>query len=699
MRLFKYFKLAVLSAVVVSGSAFVSCSDDIDDSNLYSFTGDVVTSYLDKNEEFSEYVQLLKRTKLSTKATTTLYDLLSTRGNYTCFAPTNDAVHAYVDSIMGEQNYPLDQLNDSIAELIAKNSVIDTDDDEALETNMFVEGALSYTNMNDRYVTVDFDTLSGQVSYIINSSARIIVPDIEVENGYVHVVDAVVASSMAALPSLMETIPNLRVFTRLLQETGWADKMQDYLDLDYEFNHPETGKPTWSTQANIHTPDHRKQGYTCFVETDSLFQTKWGITPVVAENGEITNWDDIKRVIEEKCGQMELYAETSTANGSPTDWTNENNVVNQFVAYHLLDQSVPYNLLVVHYNEMYYSFRNSSRLTLNITENYETMGVGRRILRITEGPTTDGKRINRCSSYDPDTYNELTVSSPGLSISAENSDGDTRYTYSALNGFYYPIDDILEYSKYVRDVVCNDRMRWDIQHWTKELASNDMLNPMVGSYYSIPNNYIDAFLNVSDETWIVYKNEMSEGGTASWRDYMGNEYQVLGQYDITMLLPPVPYDGTYEIRFGMSTNEHRGMAQVYIGDNPENLPAVGLPIDLRLYTNNPQIGWLEDDEDDPTVAIENDRALRNRGYMKAPKIFGPANANGVSESARSIGSSTTTRNSALRKILWTGDLKAGKKYYVRFKSVLSTTQGQFFTDYWELVPKSIYAGAVAEDIW
>lgn len=695
MRIFNYIRTLSLS-FIVGVVALTSCSDNVDDSNLYSFTGDVVTSYLSKDANFSDYCSLLKRVRLSNKSKSSLYDLLSTRGNYTCFAPTNEAIHNYADRVMEQKDYPLENLSDSLVSLICKNSIIDCGSESAYQTNMFEEGALSHTNMNERYVTIDFDTLNNKVSYVINSSARIVIPDNEVENGVVHVMDSVVTSSMADLPALMENIPNVKIFSRLLEETGWGDKMTDYLDQDYEENHAETGKPTWTTESRIATPEHRKSGYTAFVETDKVFQEKWGITPVLSSNGQIENWDQIKQVIEDKCSDMDIYAETSAQNGSPTDWKDPNNVVNQFVAYHLLDQSRSSNLLVVHMNEMSYNYK-TGELSHNISENYVTLGQYRRLLRITEGKTTQGKRINRWSSYDSDTNDELTVMTPGLLISTSNTEDDTRYDNNALNGFYYPIEDILVYDKNTRDNVLNTRLRFDILSYTKEAASNGFLDPRVGTYLSIPNNYLSAFVNVSDETWIVTKNELHEG-VAGWRDYMTNEYQVLGQYDVTFLLPPVPYDGTYELRWGMSNNPYRAMAQMYLGTDPSNLPAIGTPLDMRLYSANPSIGWVADDLNDPTVATENDKTLRNHGYMKAPKIFGLLVSNGpVTKSVRDIGGAST--NSAMRKILWTGTVSANKKYYLRVKSVLSNPNGQFFTDYMEWVPKSVYAGTTPEDVW
>ena len=84
-------------------------------------------------------------------------------------------------------------------------------------------------------------------------------------------------------------------------------------------------------------------------------------------------------------------------------------MVNQFVAYHLTATHVPYDLLVIHMNEMGYSYMNTSKLSLNVTRNFESMGKQRRLFCITEGESTSGKRLNRYSSYDDDTFEEVTV--------------------------------------------------------------------------------------------------------------------------------------------------------------------------------------------------------------------------------------------------------------------------------------------------
>ena len=69
-----------------------SCKEDIDESNLYTFTGETIEDYLvNRNDQFSAFNEILTRIG---------YDkILSAYGKYTCFAPNNEALNSYIDSI------------------------------------------------------------------------------------------------------------------------------------------------------------------------------------------------------------------------------------------------------------------------------------------------------------------------------------------------------------------------------------------------------------------------------------------------------------------------------------------------------------------------------------------------------------------------------------------------------------------------
>ena len=167
---------------------------------------------------------------------------------------------------------------------------------------------------------------------------------------------------------------------------------------------------------------------------------------------------------------------------------------------------------------------------------------------------------------------------------------------------------------------------------------------------------------------------------------------------MTLRLPPVPYRGTYEFRMAAPMNAIFGMAQIYIGKNPDNLEPVGLPLDLRLSQTNPTIGW-EQDTEDWEHNYENDKVMRNHGFMKPPYHNGIKKSGGtvITESMRNT--TSYANNLRLRKIVYTGTFDPDEVWYVRVKSVLENTNLSFLLDYLEYAPKWVYSGSEAEDIW
>lgn len=663
MKTFRLLLAALLAIVSLAG-----CSDNVDDSALFVQNGKTVTKLLETDPNFSIYLHLLRQVRLSDKSQSNVAQLLSARGNYTVFAPANDAMHHYLDSIYATPNFDYTQTDDSVAKILVTSSVIDCGSDEAYKTSMFTEGAIEKTNFADRYLTVSFDTLDGRAVVKINKDATVITPDIEATNGYIHVVDRSLALSNAYLPQIIGEAGNLNIFSMLLYQTGWDTQLQQYRDEEYEKR----------TNLEENMPEHRYIGYTAFVETDSVFHEKWGIDLPQMSNGTMTNAATIMQQIKEKCRQ-------AYPNAKDEDMKSGANAVNQFVAYHLLPERIAYNKLVIHYGELGYSYKNATRLTIDCFEYYETMTkVHRRLLKLTEGRQTDGIRINRHCTYDEDDFSEITVPRPGIKISPDNG----GYDFNALNGFYYPIDDILVYDDDVPNVVLNERLRFDFSSILPELITNGYRRPNQNITLQIPHGYFEnmTFTEKSNYRYLP-------GYGAGWPNFQGDEHNVMGMYDLTVKLPPVPLEGTYELRWAIPIYPTRGMAQFYFGTDKENLTAIGLPVDLRLFADNPTIGWKAD-VDDQTVNREKDRAMRNHGYMMPPKHDGPTTGGVVNLSLRA-----QTQYQRIRKIVYTGNFKPDETYYVRCKSVLSNTSTQFVMDWLELVPKNVYNGTNPEDIW
>ena len=98
MKQLLYFKHHVLALLVIA-CGLVACTEEIDMSNRYTFTEYTVLSYLEENEQFSEYVKLLGEVPISEVSSSTVKQLLSARGAYTCFAPNDSAIHLYLDTL------------------------------------------------------------------------------------------------------------------------------------------------------------------------------------------------------------------------------------------------------------------------------------------------------------------------------------------------------------------------------------------------------------------------------------------------------------------------------------------------------------------------------------------------------------------------------------------------------------------------
>ncbi len=694
---FRIFRPAttLLSAALALTLVLSSCKEDIDDSNLYTFTGEMMTDHF-KNypEQFSSYYTLLSRVHPSKRSESTMAQLLEARGHYTCFAPTNEAIEYFIDSLYAKGEIETKDLNlipDSIANPIVFNSIIDNQSSPAYASTEFTVGALSLTNMNDRYVSISFGNDStGSTLIYVNTNSQIIEKDIEVENGYIHTINKVLSPSTATVGDLIESTANLSYFGYLLSITKLDKKLMAYRDESYEDREDKDVEPKRSKSNGGHWkgiyPEHRYFGYTAFVEPDSIFKEKLG------------GFSDEKEFLVKLTDFLKenaYYNNDSTSYG--TDYSNPKNAIYQFVAYHLLPERLIWSRMVIFANEKGFSNTNpndGSQYSVNVWDYYETLDPNRRSIKITG--IRNGKRINRHSIMNLSTYKEKDADIPGVNINPTNG----GYDNNAMNGYYYTIDDILLWTEQVPNKVLNERMRYDVCAMIPEIMTNNCRRTgdashrawyFLKDYFTSDNGGSGCIPYISNETDFCYLTNTQNAHGGGWLNYQADEFNISGTYDFTLKLPPVPYTGTYEIRYGMNNNNVRGMAQIYLGTNANNLPAVGIPIDLRTGSsdNSKSIGWVTDTDLGNDDAIEeNEKTLRNNDYMKGPKYFYPSDT----QSGREF-------PLCLRRIIFRGQLEEGKTYYIRFKSVLESANTEFFFDYLEFVPKTIYNGEDPEDKW
>lgn len=709
---FAFFGSLLLTATL----SLTGCKENISDEAYAIKSEQTLTDYIGEAENLTLIKALFDEVKLGrTDNASVLTSVLSARGNYTVFAPNDEAVTAYIKSLTGNENATIADLSDDQKQQIALNCIIDNGTSNAYETADFpTDGStFSTSNLKDRRLSCEQDDNN---EYIINGTSTVITKEsnVELSNGMLHVVDQVISPSTKSVAELIQSADNMTIMGKLLTVTSWGDSLALNTDAEEEYendNLDNAGTTSRFASHDFEFMEKRAIGYTAFVETNDVFYQDWGVElPTYNENGEITNWTTIFARIEEQCEKLmidaseepELYAAMQAAHG---DYTNPNNAVNQFVAYHLLDGSMATDEFVQHYNEYGYDYGSDRKnpqtttYSVNVWDYYTTKGTPRGLMKITQ--LAEGEHdyyINRISTYNngiKGDYKEtgFTANTPGqtglnIKVSALNGDNDNN----ALNGFYFPIDHVLVYSAATRQALGSERLRIDVATGTPELYSND-LRGKSAKYF--PQGYFANITNESQSTKIYYLRDGYVYSNGGWKDLAGDEFLITGRFDFVYKLPPVPQTGTYELRMGISLNTLRTMVQCYIGEDPQRTEPIGLPIDQRESVSLiPGQPWVDDAGLDETTIRENDRNLRNVSYMKGPNYITRSDSKGET-TARNADSSTP----ALRRILCTQTFERGKTYYMRFKCAIDASDKQFLFDFFELVPSKIVNGETPEDIW
>lgn len=666
---------AVIALFTAITSFMISCDDDPGVKYYYTAKGDMANTYLmSRPETFSEFVNIINKSRIVN------LDLLGTYGSYTVFAPTNEAVAAY---LAGRGMESIDDLTVEDCDTIAANHIIE----QSYFTTDFSDATLPTANMLDRYLTItcDSDTLSRPgdivIAYYINRKSQIIVADDSVENGVVHTMDRVIDASNDMLPDMLAKDSTVSLFYAALKLTHMDDSMQVYIDDTYhcDVDSFEKGRcyQTGEEYDNVFYMEKRYFCFTGFIEPNSVYE----------EHG-ITNIDELINYAKE------IYDDMYPEDAGIDDFTDRRNSLNRFVSYHFLPARIIYNMLTPD-NKILTS--NFDRRHWDAADWYETM-MPHSILKVSyPAGAYQGRYVNRRGIQSRKDQRGVFV--PGAKILAP---GESKNDLMAVNGVYHYLTDIIDYGRQTQEVVLNERLRIDATSLSPDFMTSGARGHSVignGGCPDYPGMYgqksfsADPAVNIN--TCIGFKAGSAKNFKYSdvtthlhvrnryldfW-SYYGDEVMISGMYDVTFKLPPVP-EGDYEFRIQVCLGfASRGIIQVYFDGAP-----CGIPIDMRLHGDDPSIGWKDDADlgDDEAVASY-DKALHNRGWMKGAASYGCTAVDGS-------GSRLTNRatREAMRRIYTTFHTDGKTDHYVRVQQKLESTNGTFPFDYIELCPRSVY---------
>lgn len=681
---FSFKALTMCAITALSVLLTTACQEEVDTNNRFTFKGELIAGHLENNpQRFSKFAYILTRAKIGSKSSASIMKTLSTYGSYTCFAPTNEAVDSFIAQqyalyLEGERtgitSPILEELSDSMANVIARNHIIE----RGYRTIDINDGAFPKSTMNGRFTTVEtINDEEGRVFPLLNSTSRIIDSDLQMENGYIQVIDKVLSPSNKLLPELIQAHTEFSIFDQAIRATRLDSLLNIYeLDPDYDGTKESTAKLD-SEASSSPVPKYKRQLYTVLIEPDSLLRSN-GI-------------NDLNALIR--------FAEKWYGTEDQDDLTSPNNALYKYIAYHIIDRQLLYSsstgpggFIMENYINKAANFSSKVNLNQNFDsyEYYETM-MPYTMIKVTKPYTNQTLKNEIIINYaqeqgtvcnNPEMSNHINVVVERAAVTKNKYPGLQDFNQMGLNGILHTIDRLLIYNEEeMAGNIFNERIRIDVSAIFPELTNNEVrwdLSSSGNLVTVIPDGFCKDFVVLNEQTEVFYFRP-HQTWLGSYANYQGDEFIVEGKYDFKYRIPHVPA-GTYEIRFGYPKGYYRGVCQFYVDG-----VIAGIPVDLRWNeATDILIGWSAVAGMSEEEQKESDKAMRNRGYMRGPGSI-------VLEEEMQPNGTMRDSEQALRKIIGTYRLEKGD-HWLRFKDVSENSTGnlkQFDQDYLELVPTSV----------
>jgi uncharacterized surface protein with fasciclin (FAS1) repeats len=715
MNINKNIKVALmaLAAFMATGS-MTSCSDEPDSQYFYTFTGEMLSDYISNRKQYSEFKYIVEKADLM--------DLLSTYGRYTCFLPDNKAVDEYLQS----KGIPcVDSLSVADCDTIARTHLVQN----MYSTFEMVLDFLPTYNLQGRYLaTKPIVDENGNAVIQIEGNAHIIFSDTlpdgqiihqndSVENGIVQPVNKVIEKSNCYIADILRDNPNIKLFYEALVATGVRNEIELIEDVTYSKNQPK-----YKYRSHVHSevgwvPEKKKYGFTAFVEPDSIYRAKFEEYGIDTSKGDLHALYDLAvKLYDPVFGSGdELHRDDLKEGWKFENLTDSINPLKRFVRYHIMNRYVPgtNKLTAMEIPEHgKYPFGFDATL-VNPTEWYTTL-LPHTMLKVSMLTMNKDEQGRDCRGNDRDKVKGFFINRRYGETSDYQirgayilKDMEAEYENDALNGHFFYVDDLVAFTTDVRDKVQNMRIRMDFSTVFPEVMTNDMRDegnylgddpnetpdesnePKNGKNRYFPDGYLDGVTVNNDGHLVLRRPHLYYW---SWQ---GDEWNLFGDYDMTFRIPPVPFSGEWQFRLGFCAIPTRGVMQVYFDGKPQGIPldmTKNLDTDMYLgdrYKSYDAYMKMTDEE-----KAEYQKVLKNLG------AYDDGRSQLIGQKDHPLGNA----NGMYRRILCQTDIDATKDHYIRFR-VASDGKGnnnEFMFDFFEMVPKSVYAvdgeGAMEDDL-
>lgn len=512
--------------------------------------------------------------------------------------------------------------------------------------------------------------------------------------------------------------PAYSIFAEALKKTGLCDSIAGF-DPYAKLHIYNVENPTDRDGRNLYLPKTKRQKYTIFAESND----------VLAANG-ITSFGDLAKKCAEWYGNAgewyDYIKEKNITISTGNDYTNRFNVVNMFVAYHILKAGMAVDQILYEKN----ADTNSS---WNYCFGYEPQAYFETMLPNTlvkawelNPKTTKDIYLNRYRKNNTLTDQIATFGSDATHpIIYEGAKVNREGSLESHNGYVHSIDKPLVYDKNAKDAL-HERMRFDVATILPEII-NDGLRFATASTVSTWNNGGDgnrvAFAQDYFDNLKCYDNRtvLRYNVMGAWRALESHQFQGWDTYDYALKLPHVP-SGRYELRIIYPPMSRGGQIQYYIGSSSDlkDMQAMGEPLDaIANPYEDPSIGYEDIFYMADDYGMKSDAVMRKNGYMRAPASFSRGTYNTITDKltydendiysaarqmvAKSTNTSCRTESGygtmMLRRIIGTLDIKQGEDYWLRIKNLLDDPNLGWSFDFLELVPVDVADSKDMHEDW
>jgi uncharacterized surface protein with fasciclin (FAS1) repeats len=240
-----------------------------------------IYDYITENKDnFSDFLAILEKGGLDE----TLSAYNPNGIGYTLFLPTNKAVQKFITENSKYKSLT-ELLNDeAYVKVLCRYHVINL----GIKTNDFPFGALPEYTLSGDQLTVGFIIEKDTSYYKINNQAAITKPNVEVSNGYVHVVETMLTPVTYTTYSWLASNPGYSIFKAAVDATHLKDTLN----------------------INLKSDTRKLRPCTLLVEHDSIFKRR-----------NVLSFQDLANRI----------------SPNNTNYSNKTNLLYNYVAYHILE--------------------------------------------------------------------------------------------------------------------------------------------------------------------------------------------------------------------------------------------------------------------------------------------------------------------------------------------------------------------------